>query len=71
MAGMNQWWPLAALRLKTPRLELRYATSSAFIDNLSSQAVSRKLGYADDGIERLVSRGQPATMRRLRLDRET
>jgi len=23
MAGMNQWWPLAGLRLLTPRLELR------------------------------------------------
>jgi hypothetical protein len=31
--------------------------------------VSRKLGYSQDGIKRQVSRGKPATMLRLRLDR--
>lgn len=42
---------------------------SAFVDNAASLAVSRRLGYADDGIERQVVRGRPQSLRRLRLDR--
>ncbi len=36
---------------------------------LELAVVSRKLGYSGDGIERHVIRGQPATIRRLRLTR--
>jgi len=32
MAVMNQWWPLAGLRLTTPRLELRVPTDSDLMD---------------------------------------
>jgi hypothetical protein len=92
-------WPLAALRLRAPRLELRWPTltdldelaglaaegvhdpgvqpfgvpwtSGAFRDNAASLAVSGKLGYAPDGIERQVSRGNPVVMQRLRLDRDS
>jgi RimJ/RimL family protein N-acetyltransferase len=32
MTGMNQWWPLAGLRLTTPRLELRVPTDSDLND---------------------------------------
>jgi RimJ/RimL family protein N-acetyltransferase len=60
----------AVLQLAFAGLGAEYAISSAFIDNAASLAVSRKLGYADDGIEHRVRRGQPATAR-LRLDRRT
>jgi len=59
----------AVLFLAFEGLHAEYATSGAFDDNAASLAVSRKLGYTDDGIERQVSRGRPATVRRLRLDR--
>jgi len=114
-------WPLAGLRLRTPRLELRWpsledldklvalaavhtgswigrryqgrgigtemraavlslafddlhaehARSTAHSDNAASLGVSRKLGYADDGIEHFVVRGQAINARRLLLDRAT
>jgi RimJ/RimL family protein N-acetyltransferase len=47
------------------------AVSDAFTDNLASLGVSRKLGYANDGIEAHVRRGERAVTQRLRLDRET
>lgn len=47
------------------------AVSGAYTDNAASLAVSRKLGYIDDGLERRVRRRQPATLQRLRLDRPT
>lgn len=31
--------------------------------------MSRKLGYTDNGVDRQMSRGKPAELRRLRLDR--
>jgi len=43
--------------------------SAAFEDNAASLAVSRKLGYRDDGTEWHVVRGRPAVVRRLRLTR--
>ncbi|MEU4242941.1 GNAT family protein [Actinoplanes sp. NPDC026619] len=59
----------AVLELAFNGLGAQFATSEAFADNHASYAVSRKLGYADDGIERHVIRGVPITGRRLRLDR--
>lgn len=61
----------AALHLAFAGLGAVSAVSGAYTDNKASRAVSRKLGYADDGIERHVRRGQPATLQRLRLDRRT
>jgi RimJ/RimL family protein N-acetyltransferase len=69
--GIGTEMRAAVLHLAFAGLGALYATSSAFIDNPASQGVSRKLGYSDDGIGRQASRGQPATLRRLRLDRET
>ena len=69
--GIGTEMRAAVLHLAFAGLGAQYATSGAFTDNLASQAVSRKLGYVDDGIERQVSRGQAATVRRFRLDRET
>ncbi|MGX6604517.1 GNAT family N-acetyltransferase [Micromonosporaceae bacterium Da 78-11] len=59
----------AVLELAFTGLGAQYATSEAFADNHASYAVSRKLGYADDGIARHVIRGVPVVGRRLRLDR--
>jgi RimJ/RimL family protein N-acetyltransferase len=61
----------ALLHLAFAGLGAQHATSTAFTDNPASLGVSRKLGYADDGIQRQVSRGQPATLQRLRLNRQT
>lgn len=67
--GIGTEMRAAVLFLAFEGLHAEYATSGAFEDNAASLAVSRKLGYTDDGIERQVSRGRPATVRRLRLDR--
>jgi RimJ/RimL family protein N-acetyltransferase len=67
--GIGTEMRAAVLHLAFAGLGAEYATSSAFDDNAASLAVSRKLGYADDGIERLVVRGRPVVGRRLRLDR--
>ena len=69
--GIGTEMRAALLHLAFAGLAAQYATSTAFTDNPASLGVSRKLGYADDGIQRQVSRGQPATLQRLRLDRET
>jgi len=39
MACMHQWWPLAGLRLLTPRLELRLPTDTD-LDELASLAAA-------------------------------
>jgi RimJ/RimL family protein N-acetyltransferase len=59
----------AVLHLAFEGLSAQHAVSAAFEDNAASLSVSRKLGYRDDGIERHVVRGRPATTRRLRLTR--
>jgi RimJ/RimL family protein N-acetyltransferase len=69
--GIGTEMRAAVLHLAFAGLGARYATSGAFTDNPASQGVSRKLGYVDDGVELHVRRGQAATVRRLRLDRET
>jgi RimJ/RimL family protein N-acetyltransferase len=69
--GIGTAMRAAILALAFDGLGAEQATSSAFTDNPASLAVSRKLGYADDGIARQVSRGRPAQMQRLRLDRRS
>jgi RimJ/RimL family protein N-acetyltransferase len=69
--GIGTEMRAALLHLAFAGLAAQYATSTAFTDNPASLGVSRKLGYADDGIQRQVSRGQAATLRRFRLDRHT
>ncbi|GAA0451999.1 putative succinyl-CoA transferase [Paractinoplanes deccanensis] len=59
----------AVLELAFAGLGAEFATSEAFGDNHASYAVSRKLGYADDGIARHVVRDRVTVGRRLRLDR--
>ena len=69
--GIGTHMRAAVLYLAFAGLDALYATSGAREDNAASLAVSRKHGYADDGIERHVIRGQAAVVRRLRLDRPT
>lgn len=69
--GIGTQMRASVLHLAFAGLGAEYATSGAFTDNLASLAVSRKLGYTADGMERQVSRGQAAQTMRLRLDRRT
>jgi RimJ/RimL family protein N-acetyltransferase len=57
----------AILHLAFAGLGARYAVSGAYVDNAASLAVSRKLGYRDDGIEHHAVRGTGAKLQRLRL----
>src|SRR5690242_90960 len=57
----------AVLALAFDGLGAEYALSGAFTHNLASLGVSRKLGYADDGMERHAIRGRVAEERRLRI----
>jgi RimJ/RimL family protein N-acetyltransferase len=67
--GIGTQMRAAVLHLAFEGLGAQSATSGAYQDNRASLAVSGKLGYADDGIERHTVRGQLAVLRRLRLDR--
>jgi RimJ/RimL family protein N-acetyltransferase len=67
--GIGTAMRAAVLALAFDGLGAEFAVSGAFADNAASLAVSRKLGYADDGIERTVVRGKRRDMRRLRLDK--
>jgi RimJ/RimL family protein N-acetyltransferase len=67
--GIGTEMRAAVLHLAFQGLGAQYAVSAAFEDNAASIAVSRKLGYRDDGVERHLVRGRPAVMRRLRLTR--
>ena len=46
------------------------ATTSAWVDNPASNAVSAKLGYRPNGVGRLVREGVPTEHRHYRMDRE-
>ena len=67
--GIGTRMRAAVLHLAFEGLGAQSATSGAYQDNRASLAVSYKLGYADDGIERHTVRGQLAVLRRLRLNR--
>lgn len=59
----------AVLALAFEGLGAEYAISAAYTYNAASLAVSRKLGYREDGIDRRVVRGRAETSQRLRLTR--
>ena len=67
--GLGTEMRAAVLELAFAGLGARYAVSGAYTDNEASLAVSRKLGYRDDGIEHHAVRGKDATLQRLRLGR--
>lgn len=59
----------AVLGLAFDHLGASTARSEAFMDNPASLAVSRRLGYRDDGVRVAARRGQAATLQRVLLDR--
>ncbi|MFD0558102.1 RimJ/RimL family protein N-acetyltransferase [Stackebrandtia endophytica] len=67
--GIGTEMRAAVLHLAFAGLDALEATSGAFTDNPSSNAISHKLGYRDDGIDRCMRRGEIGTIRRFRLDR--
>jgi RimJ/RimL family protein N-acetyltransferase len=69
--GIGTAMRAAVLALAFEGLGAEFALSGAFTDNAASLTVSRRLGYADDGMTRHAIRGRPAEERRLRLDRES
>jgi RimJ/RimL family protein N-acetyltransferase len=69
--GIGTAMRTAVLALAFDRLGAEYALSGAFTHNLASLGVSRKLGYADDGMERHAIRGRAAEERRFRIERAT
>lgn len=67
--GIGTEMRAAVLHLAFAGLGAEEATTGSFVDNTASLAVSRKLGYAPDGIERRVVRESVVIMQRLRLSR--
>lgn len=59
----------AILQFAFVHLGAEYANSAAWIDNTASRAVSRKLGYRDNGRSRKVRRESVAEQIQLRLSR--
>lgn len=60
-----------ALGLAFQRLGAQAAISSARVDNAASLAVSRRLGYRDNGVSLIVTETGPAELTHLRLQRST
>lgn len=60
----------AVLALAFEHLDAEEARSSAREDNRPSRRVSEILGYAEDGTERIATRGEGATLVRYRMDRD-
>ena len=69
--GIGTEMRAALLSLAFDDLGAEFARSDAHSDNAASLGVSRKLGYADDGTERFMVRGQAITAQRLLIDRAT
>lgn len=69
-AGLGRAMREAVLHLAFDGLGAREAGSDAFWDNRGSNAVSRSLGYRENGTDRDTRRGEPALIRRWRLTRE-
>jgi RimJ/RimL family protein N-acetyltransferase len=69
--GLGKEARAAVLHLAFNSLGAAEAYSGAFDDNASSLAVSRALGYADNGRHLELQRNRPAVMMDLRLDRAT
>jgi RimJ/RimL family protein N-acetyltransferase len=67
--GIGTEMRAAVLHLAFDGLGAQEAVSSALPDNVASHAVSRKLGYQPDGINRRVIRAEVAIEHRLRLNR--
>ncbi len=68
--GLGREMRAAVLHFGFVGLGAREATSGAFADNPASLAVSRSLGYEENGVSTVERRGKPAQMITLRLRRE-
>jgi RimJ/RimL family protein N-acetyltransferase len=68
--GIGTEMRAAVLALAFTGLGAETATSAAFADNPASLAVSRRLGYLDDGVGRFAVRDRLRIDQRLRLDRD-
>ncbi|MEN3537964.1 GNAT family protein [Microbispora sp. ZYX-F-249] len=68
--GIGTEMRAAVLHLAFAGLGARYATSSAFVDNPRSLAISRRLGYREDGLAVEKRRGQAVLQQRVRLSRD-
>ena len=67
--GIGKEMRAAALHLAFAGLGAEVAYSGAWEDNLASLAVSRSLGYVENGVRIEVRRGRPSRQIDLRLDR--
>jgi RimJ/RimL family protein N-acetyltransferase len=67
--GLGTEMRAAVLGLAFDHMGARTARSEAFADNPASLAVSRRLGYRDDGSRVAARRGVAATLQRVVLDR--
>jgi len=67
--GLGKEMRAAVLHLAFEGFGAREASSDAFLDNDASNAVSRSLGYEDNGLTWATRRGQAAELRRWRLPR--
>jgi RimJ/RimL family protein N-acetyltransferase len=67
--GIGTEMRAAVLHLAFAGLGAEYATTGAFEDNHASIAVTRKLGYHEDGITRHRRQGRPVVTRNFRLPR--
>lgn len=74
-AARNRGWGkqmrAAILTLAFGQLDARFAITSAWSDNQASLAVSRALGYADNGVTAHLRDNAAGEMAHLRLTRET
>jgi RimJ/RimL family protein N-acetyltransferase len=67
--GIGREMRAAILHLAFAGFGAREATSEAFLDNAASNAVSRSLGYQQNGLTWATRRGQPAQLQRWVLSR--
>jgi RimJ/RimL family protein N-acetyltransferase len=68
--GYGKEMRAAVLAFAFDGLEARAATSGAFLDNAASNAVSRSLGYIEDGRAALAPRGVSREVQRFRMTEE-
>jgi RimJ/RimL family protein N-acetyltransferase len=68
--GIGREMRSAVLGLAFDYLDALWATSGAFVDNPASAAVSRALGYEEDGMDVLAPRGEAKELVRYRMNVE-
>jgi RimJ/RimL family protein N-acetyltransferase len=68
--GLATLMRAGVLALAFEHLGAAYAVSSAVLDNAPSLAVSRRLGYTDNGLSRTDTPSGPATLQHVRLTHE-